>query len=230
MTEEFKAFEKIARWNRGVLITEKLDGTNACIVIKDGKFDHAQSRKRTITPEADNFGFAGWVSRNEEFLVETLGEGYHYGEWWGNGIQRRYDMERKMFSLFNVSRWKGLRDYDKAKEIGLSVVPILWEGNLDDFNVNAVMAKLKATGSIAAPGFMNPEGIVIFHSQNYALFKKTFEYDEKGKGTNKQTKENKMPEMKQTWFQKQLAESKYLPVLLPMLCLAGAFFTLVHLM
>lgn len=37
-------------------------------------------------------------------------------------------------------------------------------------------------GSEAAPGFMHPEGVVIFHSQSGALFKKTFENDEAGKG------------------------------------------------
>jgi hypothetical protein len=45
------------------------------------------------------------------------------------------------------------------------------------------MAKLKETGSIAAKGYMDPEGLVVFHSQNSALFKVTFEYDECGKGT-----------------------------------------------
>ena len=45
------------------------------------------------------------------------------------------------------------------------------------------MAKLKETGSIASPGFMNPEGVVIFHTGKVqVLFKKTFEKDEKGKG------------------------------------------------
>jgi len=32
---EFKEFQKIARLNREVIVTEKLDGTNACIVISD---------------------------------------------------------------------------------------------------------------------------------------------------------------------------------------------------
>jgi hypothetical protein len=43
------------------------------------------------------------------------------------------------------------------------------------------MNTLKETGSIAAPGFMNPEGIVIFHTKGNLGFKKTFEKDDTGK-------------------------------------------------
>jgi hypothetical protein len=41
---------------------------------------------------------------------------------------------------------------------------------------------LKEGGSLAAPGFANPEGIVIYHHATKQLFKKTIEKDEKGKG------------------------------------------------
>ena len=85
---EFKAWEKIGRDNPfGVTITEKIDGTNACIIIQDGEVVGVQSRKRLITPEDDNYGFAGWVERNIEDIM-GLGDGYHYGEWAGLGIQK----------------------------------------------------------------------------------------------------------------------------------------------
>jgi len=41
---------------------------------------------------------------------------------------------------------------------------------------------LKANGSIAAPGFMKPEGIIIYHTAGNLYFKKTIENDEKYKG------------------------------------------------
>jgi len=44
------------------------------------------------------------------------------------------------------------------------------------------MLNLAHVGSIAAPGFMQPEGIVIYHTSGNVLFKKTFENDEVGKG------------------------------------------------
>ena len=40
---------------------------------------------------------------------------------------------------------------------------------------------LKETGSMAAPGYNNPEGVVIWHEAARCLFKKTFKSDEKGK-------------------------------------------------
>lgn len=71
---EFEAFPKLPRLNRGMVISEKLDGTNACVVgveldghdsgdaiaVIDGLALYAQSRKRLITPEKDNYGFARW--------------------------------------------------------------------------------------------------------------------------------------------------------------------------
>jgi hypothetical protein len=43
------------------------------------------------------------------------------------------------------------------------------------------MAALKANGSYAVPGFMDPEGIVIYHTAGGHLYKKTFEGDDGGK-------------------------------------------------
>lgn len=40
-------------------------------------------------------------------------------------------------------------------------------------------------GSYAAPGFKNPEGIVIYHTAAKTLFKKTIVGNEKPKGSSK---------------------------------------------
>ncbi len=181
---EFKEFPKIFRYSRDVVITEKLDGTNACVVIEDdnglvGRIS-AQSRTRIITPEDDNYGFAKWVQTNADVLKATLGVGYHYGEWWGQGIQRGYGMNRKVFSLFNTHRWASLDNND----IGLSVVPTLWKGNMNEiyFRLEMELGRLEELGSAAAPGFMKPEGVVIFHTHGNFLLKKTFDKDDAGKG------------------------------------------------
>lgn len=60
---EFVGFPKIPRLNRGIIVTEKIDGSNACIVIDEESDIWAQSRKRIITPEVDNFGFATWYEQ-----------------------------------------------------------------------------------------------------------------------------------------------------------------------
>lgn len=51
------------------------------------------SRTRWITPEDDNYGFAKWANENKEELLK-LGIGQHFGEWWGSGIQRGYNLQR----------------------------------------------------------------------------------------------------------------------------------------
>ena len=174
--EDFFEFPKMARYSREVIVTEKIDGTNAQILItEDGEF-FTGSRTRWITPENDNFGFSRWAHEHKDELM-ALGPGRHFGEWWGSGIQRGYNLPKgeKRFSLFNVSRW------ENERPACCHVVPILWRGLFDDFKVDAVMFDLKTSGSVAAPGFMNPEGIVIFHTKGNIGFKKTFEKDETGK-------------------------------------------------
>lgn len=172
--ESFAEFQKISRWSRDVIVTEKIDGTNAQVLVEDVGVT-AGSRNRYLTVESDNFGFAKWVKENEEQL-RWLGPGRHFGEWWGPGIQRRYSVPEKRFSLFNVTR------HETVRPPCCDVVPILWRGNMDFLNVPEIMENLKANGSVASPGFMNPEGIVIFHAASGALFKKTFEKDAAGKG------------------------------------------------
>lgn len=177
----FKPWPKIPRIeNKKEFYTEKIDGTNACIIIsifdiKDTivlnpiwytTYDEtqsigiwAQSRTRIITPEDDNFGFAKWVKANAEELVK-LGEGYHYGEWWGLGIQRGYEQTEKKFSLFNTAR-------DPASlPACVSQVPTIHANSYEE-----ARQKLLNHGSYAAPGFMDVEGIVIFDYTTKSYYK-----------------------------------------------------------
>ncbi len=185
---EFTAFPKLPRLFRDMVITEKLDGTNACVVIVNGKSDrdapgrtpvatvgdlwvYAQSRKRLIDPgkQTDNYGFAGWVRDHAEELV-GLGEGRHFGEWWGKGIQRGYGLEEKRFSLFNPDT----RDLPDC----CSTVPVLSRHGFSLDEVERCMAQLVAEGSVAAPGFPNPEGVVVYHTAARRGFKVTVEHDD----------------------------------------------------
>lgn len=184
--EEVK-FPKIPRLNRDVIVTEKIDGTNSGLYINDDAEIYACSRKRWITPEDDNFGFAQWVKENEAELL-LLGPGMHWGEWWGAGIQRRYDLDEKRFSLFNTHQWRDIYS-GEYYEFGqydppecCSVVPILWAGNFKDFHSADILEGLKRLGSVAAKGFMKPEGIIIFHVAANSYFKATIEKDGEWKG------------------------------------------------
>jgi len=169
---DFQSFGKIARYSKEVFVTEKIDGTNGQIFIQDGVMK-VGSRNRWLSKDSDNHGFYSWAVENKEELLK-LGEGRHFGEWWGSGIQRRYNLDEKRFSLFNLKRWG--ENGENAPSC-CSVVPLLWKGNFDDMNLRYIMNNLRLTGSQASKGFMNPEGVVIYHTAGNVFFKKTFDKD-----------------------------------------------------
>jgi hypothetical protein len=176
---EFKAFSKIARLHRECIATEKIDGTNGLVIVTENGQVVAGSRTRLIMPEADNYGFAKWVAEHADEL-RMLGPGYHYGEWIGAGIQRRYGLDHKRWYLFNVARWAdGGSDVRPAC---CHVVPVLATGTRINDVVDEALATLRRDGSRAAPGFMNPEGVVVYHVAGGHLFKATLEKDEQHKG------------------------------------------------
>jgi hypothetical protein len=183
----FQPFPKLARLSRECVVTEKLDGTNAQIYItqRPQEYDEslqpppsaivgdlwlfAGSRTRAIFPgkTTDNFGFAGWVRDNAEELVQ-LGEGRHFGEWYGKGIQRGYGLDERRFALFHTHGIKHKPDI-------VGVVPTLYTGPFLTHIIDDVMMDLWLAGSKAVPGFMNPEGVVVFHTASSTLYKKTFD-------------------------------------------------------
>lgn len=175
MFPEFVPFEKIPRLMRTMIVTEKIDGTNAQIYITDDGDVFAGSRKRWITPSDDNYGFATWVENHKNQLRIELGSGRHYGEWWGSGINRRYGQTEKHFSLFNVKRWQDA-DLQLCR-----VVPKLYEGDFSETAIEGCLNMLELTGSYAALGYDNPEGVVIYLPAANALFKRTIKDDDKGK-------------------------------------------------
>lgn len=179
--DEFIGFSRIPRYSRECIITEKIDGTNAQIYIAPDGIYKAGSRTRWLTLENDNFGFAAWVEKWHDELIDGLGPGRHFGEWWGPGIQRGYGLRTKRFSLFNVTRWGEGGTKEENLPACCDIVPILFRGDFTTFNIMATMQSLEKHGSYASPGFMRPEGIVIYHIAGNYLFKKTFEKDEKGK-------------------------------------------------
>jgi hypothetical protein len=170
-----------------MVITEKIDGTNACVVITEEGTVGAQSRNRMIPMgprgmddifwrKADNAGFGAWVREHQDQLADFLGPGYHYGEWFGKGIQRKYGLSDKRFALFNTSRWGFLSDPEQAPNIpGLTVVPLLRTDTFDTEVIKDVFAELMEVGSQAVPGFMKPEGIIVYHDGN--IYKMTDQGD-----------------------------------------------------
>jgi hypothetical protein len=187
----FTEFPKMARLSRECIITEKIDGTNAQIYITDDGDLFTGSRTRWITPESDNFGFARWAQEHREELM-LLGPGRHFGEWWGKGIQRGYGVPDKRLSLFNVTRWclhgtepqiipssdPRIVKHQEVLPPCVGLVPVMRKGSFTTSMVDSAIYELEQRGSLAAPGFMDPEGIVVFHTAGNVGFKKTIHKDE----------------------------------------------------
>lgn len=178
------SFNKIARLSKQTIITEKIDGTNGVIYIDSDNF-LVGSRNRWLDEHNENYGFYKWAQENKKELMK-LGSGWHYGEWWGNGIQRGYAKKKgdRVFSLFNVKNWKrGVDKYypfETAQECPAccEVVPILKVLDIfDTSDIENELSYLKMFGSSASPGFMDPEGVVIYHTASKTYFKKFIKDD-----------------------------------------------------
>lgn len=201
MSEYFPAFGKIPRFNREVVVTEKIDGTNGVIEVGEGDLQdsdgvsiRAGSRNRWLTPEEDNHGFARWVSENAASLVRDLGPGLHYGEWYGQGVQRGYGLTEKRFMLFNTARWGEASA--RFRTPNLEVSTVLWEGGMKGLmsplegpegfegenHLTFLLSNLKVWGSQHVRGFDRPEGIVLYHTAANSLFKILLENDDVLKG------------------------------------------------
>jgi hypothetical protein len=143
---------------------------------------YTQSRNRLVRPgkHTDHMGFAGWVQDHAEELVTFLGEGLHFGEWWGSGIQRGYGLTKgeKHFSLFNTHRFSEI----EAVSDGLvRCVPILYQGPMVEKEITGVLDYLRDYGSVASKIFMNPEGICIYHTSSRLVQKVTLDNNDAGK-------------------------------------------------
>lgn len=162
MSIPFKSFPDIKKLgNAALYITQKIHGSNAQILIyqtEDGSLDLLTgSRTRWITPENDNFGFSRHVHENKQEFIEKLGVGTHFGEWAGPGINSGEGLSEKTFVLFD--HWKF--SVERQLPPKTVVVPVLYEGPFDLFQIDICMKDLKINGSKLVSGFMRPEGLVV---------------------------------------------------------------------
>ena len=228
---QFKSWGSTPRFHKGLHITEKIDGTNAgvsvqgvswgvvhtppadAILVNSTKLDvngipecsylvRAQSRKRIITPDNDNFGFAKWVWENAEGLANLLGFGYHYGEWYGEGIQKNpLAVQGRRWALFNTWHWTRKENLDRLVDAdipGLTLVPVLHDeqrdGPADFTTIPDIMEELALYGSKADGAAMvkegydwendryaEPEGIIVWQRETRQRYKILLREDDKHK-------------------------------------------------
>lgn len=227
---QFKSWGSTPRFHKGLHITEKIDGTNAgvsvqgvswgviqtppadAILVNSTKLDvngipecsylvRAQSRKRIITPDNDNFGFAKWVWENAEGLANLLGFGYHYGEWYGEGIQKNpLAVQGRRWALFNTWHWGRKENLDRLVDAdipGLTLVPVLHDEQRDGpatyMTIPTVLENLdyhgsQATGYMSLPNSQKmdfhvegPEGIIVWQRETAQRYKILLREDDKHK-------------------------------------------------
>ena len=80
-----------------------------------------------------------------------------------------------------MSKWREL-DLEGQLPKNVTVVPMMYKGPNDDYAIQRSLELLRTQGSYAAPGFRNPEGIVIFHTAANTMSKVTLEGDDYPKG------------------------------------------------
>lgn len=212
---QFRKWSSTPRWHKGLRVYEKIDGTNGCVIVqrvgltdlgmvpKDavavlddsqefGYWVRAQSRSRIITPGNDNFGFAKWVHDNSWALAHVLDQGYHYGEWFGEGIQKNpLGIEGRRFYLFHAWYWARPENALKLSQsgvTGLGHVPVLHDpdthGEATWETIPAIMDDLawygtKVEGAVGVvsgyahePDTMaRPEGIIVWHKDTQQKYK-----------------------------------------------------------
>lgn len=167
---DFVGWPSIQRLSSDIVtVTEKVDGSNGVIWVGPDKQVLAGSRNGWLLDGRENYGFAAWVAAHADTLW-MLGEGYHYGEWFGCGIQRGYGLPEKRFASFEY--WRD------DLPICMLKVPLLYQGIYRNETLDEQIAILQRYGSKLVPDFMKPEGIVVqYRSAKGVKFKKFCEND-----------------------------------------------------
>ena len=193
---EFIKWSKTPHWDIVRLrITQKLDGTNAQILIEDnqpygltriragsrtrwlGEITRTNKKHKDGTPYVnetvdDNHGFYKWVMENKEELIEKLGPGRYYGEWCGPGIQNGENLtERGLFLFYPPKNCETLPN-------GVHLVPEIFNELINLTSISAAIHSTRYSLQLLGTQIHNslliknptvkPEGLIIqIDSQRY---------------------------------------------------------------
>ncbi|SDH17830.1 hypothetical protein SAMN05421505_11276 [Sinosporangium album] len=103
----------------------------------------------------------------------------HWGEWFGHDINRGYGLKHRQFALFNTGRWK---QSDLRLIPSLKVVPTIHTGPFSTVSICVETAKLESNGSAIVPGYMAPEGVIVYLTEAQQYFKYTLKGDQRKRG------------------------------------------------
>lgn len=187
--EDFKGYPKTPRLEQEtVTISEKVDGTNGVLYIHKphlcdvtngielSPYVLAGSRSKWLQDEGkkswDNHGFGAWVAEHASEL-HNLPAGFHYGEWYGKGINHGYGMTDRKFMLFNRKRYERLEDLPKCVELETIIedeVPVYELLSVIDRIKNEVSVK----GSYHVPGQAMVEGLIMRFRLSAKVYKEVW--------------------------------------------------------
>jgi hypothetical protein len=202
----FETFPKIARLKRELVITEKLDGTNACVAwfpcITPEEKNFAANDPYCITlEELDGILHGLYAGSRSRWIApegtEGLAKGcdnFAFAQFVGNNV----DELAKLGTGRHFGEWYGRgiqRNYGlENKRFALFNTARWGKHNpntpaccevttkIEGLVPDEAIELLRTKGSQHVPGWPTPEGIVIYHSASRTLFKQTLEKDNEGKG------------------------------------------------
>jgi ATP-dependent RNA circularization protein (DNA/RNA ligase family) len=146
------------------VFTEKVDGTNIRVIVKDGtvsfggKTDDAQIPAFLVVKLQERF-----LPQKDALLAKFPDGGCLYGEGYGAKIQKgggnyRQDQDFVLFDV-RVGDWWLQRDdvHDVANAFGLDIVPIIGRGTLNEMvmvaraGITSMWGDFEAEGIVARP-------------------------------------------------------------------------------
>jgi RNA ligase (TIGR02306 family) len=160
--ENYQKYRSVIEHGQEVVITEKIDGTNARFTWYDGEM-YAGSRNYWLKPDSVNV-WNSMRTTSPEIVHFCARHPNHvlYGEIYGPVQTLKYGLDKPMFAAFAVHDGRWWMPYDEMKEVfkayGIRKAPELCRGPWDESR----MLEIAERDSIAshAPGQMM-EGIVI---------------------------------------------------------------------
>lgn len=188
-SEKFVAYPKTRRLeDETVTISEKVDGTNGVLFIHkphlcdvlngstDAPYILAGCRSRWLkdddTKSWDNHGFGKWVAENAQAL-HALPEGFHYGEWYGKGINHGYGMKERRFMLFNRKRYENLTYLPKCVELETIIEDDVPVAELSSV-IDRIKNKATVNGSFHIPESGMVEGLIMRFKLSARVYKEVW--------------------------------------------------------
>lgn len=148
-------WERVRDKHDRVIVTEKLDGSNVSVAMKDGAII-ALGRAGYLA-ETSRFTqhrwFADWVKLNESRFRAGLSEGQRFvGEWLAQAHGTRYALKHEPFVVFDLMSGQDRAPFDDMRATarlgGFETAALLSDGPA--FSLGAALARIDAGGSHGA--------------------------------------------------------------------------------